>query len=729
MNEIGTRLTVTFIALVLVVAVVVSATSILLGVRTVRQHVYNELETDVVLKQQALETWVDQLTLALQSLVVEDYEVERAQTILFRTSTYHYRLQARQQLRTRLADVIDRTQWFSEIFLIDNDGVVVLSTDLNLEGRSVAHRDYFEQGALGSYLETPHYDPIVDGVSAIFARPLKFGDYTYGVLAGRVDVTQLNRIVRVGVASVDAAAVASPAGGKARTTHLVGRDYMLLTEPILSAGFLPVHSQAIDSAMMGQETVARGAYRNHRGVPVLGVYTWVPDLEIALVSEVPRSEVLAGARMTSLVNAAVAVIAAVVAVAAALYFSRDISGSLSELADTATRIAEGELDLVAEIEREDEIGALAQAFNAMTAQLHDLIGGLEQRVQERTRGLQAVTEVSRATTSILDPVRLLPRVVDLVRERFDLYYVGLFLIDEEREDAVLRAGTGEAGAEMLAQGWRLAVGGRSMIGQCTKTGEPQILQSSEDEVARFVNPLLPETRSELALPLRYGGRIIGAMTVQSVESRAFDEATIAVLQNLADQVAVAVQNASLFAETQAALDRARRLQRQYQIEAWSAYMELNKITGYERRGAQVQPLGDTILREVEDGLELEGPAVEEGRLRIPLMQGDQVMGVLGLERARDWTDEELALVESLVEQLTLTAETQRLLDDISRRAALEQTVGQMTARIRAEAAIESVLERALAELGNALDAERGAALLTLDGTRRRDREAGERGKE
>ncbi len=723
MNEIRVRLAVTFIVLVLVVAVAVSATSILLGVRTMRQRVYDQLETEVILKGQAIETWVDQLAFALQSLVVEDYEVQRAQSVLLRSLTYEYQLQSKQQLRVRFANVIDRTQWFTEIFLIDNDGFVVLSTNPNLEGRSVARRDYFQQGVEGAYLEPPHYDPVVEGVSTIFVRPLKLGTFTYGVLAGRADMTQLNRIARSGVTPVDSEAsterVDLTAGGT-RATHLIGRDYMLLTQPTLSGGFLPVHSAAIDAAMMGQDEVARAAYENHRGVPVLGVYTWVPDLAVGVVSEVARSEVLASARMTSFVNAAVAAMAALAAVAAALYLSRDISGSLSELARTATRIAGGELNLVAQIEREDEIGALAQAFNAMTAQLRDLIGGLEQRVQERTRGLEAVTEVSRATTSILDPIQLLPRVVELVRERFDLYYVGLFLIDEEGEDAVLRAGTGEAGAEMLAQGWRLAVGGRSMIGQSTKTGEALILQSTEDEVVRFANPLLPETKSELALPLRYGDRIIGAMTVQSVDSGAFDEAAIAVLQNLADQVAVAVQNASLFAETQAALERARRLQRRYQTQAWSAYLGLNEISGYDRQGDLAQPLGDDVLREVEDGLDLEGPAVEAGRLRVPLMQGDQVVGVLGLERPRDWTDEELGLVESLVEQLALAAENQRLLDDISRRATLEQTIGQVTARIRAEAAIESVLERALAELGTALDAKRGAAVLQIGGSQQRD---------
>ncbi|HID90141.1 MAG TPA: GAF domain-containing protein, partial [Anaerolineae bacterium] len=158
-----------------------------------------------------------------------------------------------------------------------------------------------------------------------------------------------------------------------------------------------------------------------------------------------------------------------------------------------------------------------------------------------------------------DGEELLPQTVELIRERFDLYYVGIFLLDETGQWAVLRAGTGEAGKRMLQQGHKLEVGGRSMIGWCTAHGEARIALDVGAEAVRFDNPLLPETRSEMALPLVSRGRVIGAMTIQSDKPAAFTEEDITALQTMADQLATAIENARLFAETQQALKETQEL--------------------------------------------------------------------------------------------------------------------------------------------------------------------------
>jgi len=160
--------------------------------------------------------------------------------------------------------------------------------------------------------------------------------------------------------------------------------------------------------------------------------------------------------------------------------------------------------------------------------------------------LTTAAEVSRAASSMLEPAKLLSEVVDLIRDRFDFYYVGLFLLDEGGEYAVLRAGTGEAGRQMLGMGHKLEVGGSSMIGWCTAQGKARIVLDVGKEAVRFENPLLPETRSEMALPLISRGRVIGAMTIQSAKAAAFSEEDITTLQTMADQVANAIENAHLF---------------------------------------------------------------------------------------------------------------------------------------------------------------------------------------
>jgi len=183
---------------------------------------------------------------------------------------------------------------------------------------------------------------------------------------------------------------------------------------------------------------------------------------------------------------------------------------------------------------------------------------LYQQAQDRSRQLQTAAEVSRAASSILDPNPLITQSVSLIRERFGLYYVGLFLVDERgtwtREPgkwAVLRAGTGEAGRIQIERNHKLEIGGTSMIGQCVALAQPQISQQVTAEEQRFANPLLPETRSELALPLISRGQVIGAMTIQSTKSAAFTDEDIAILQTMADQVGNALQNANLFDQIQA----------------------------------------------------------------------------------------------------------------------------------------------------------------------------------
>ncbi|MBX3056960.1 MAG: GAF domain-containing protein [Anaerolineae bacterium] len=164
--------------------------------------------------------------------------------------------------------------------------------------------------------------------------------------------------------------------------------------------------------------------------------------------------------------------------------------------------------------------------------------------------LSLAADVSRAATTILDRETLITEAVELIRSRFNFYYVGLFLLDEEGQMAVLHAGTGTAGAQMVAESHQLVVGGHSMVGTAVATGKPRVEQDVS-RASRFIrNPHLPETKAELALPLRARGRTIGALTVQSKETGAFNPESITALQSLADQLGVAIENASLFAQTQ-----------------------------------------------------------------------------------------------------------------------------------------------------------------------------------
>src|SRR6266536_2008560 len=166
----------------------------------------------------------------------------------------------------------------------------------------------------------------------------------------------------------------------------------------------------------------------------------------------------------------------------------------------------------------------------------------------RTVQLQTAAEVSRAASSILDINILLPNVVELIRNHFEYYYVGIFLADETQTWAVLKAATGETGKQMILANHRLLIGDFSMVGWCIAHGEARIALDVGVDAVQFRNPLLPLTRSEMALPLTIHGEVIGAMTIQSALPDAFSSVDTTALQTMADQVANAIENARLFTE-------------------------------------------------------------------------------------------------------------------------------------------------------------------------------------
>ena len=166
-------------------------------------------------------------------------------------------------------------------------------------------------------------------------------------------------------------------------------------------------------------------------------------------------------------------------------------------------------------------------------------------IQRHLKLMNASARAAKNITALLDPYELFHRVVDIICDEFGFYYAGVFLLDEKKEYAVLAAGRGEAGRAMINEGHRLAVGGNSMIGASIANRQGRIALDVGEEAVFFENPHLPQTRSEMALPLIVGDEAIGALTVHSTEEAAFHEEDIAALQTMADQLAIAIQNSRL----------------------------------------------------------------------------------------------------------------------------------------------------------------------------------------
>jgi signal transduction histidine kinase/CheY-like chemotaxis protein/HAMP domain-containing protein len=283
-----------------------------------------------------------------------------------------------------------------------------------------------------------------------------------------------------------------------------------------------------------------------------------------------------------------------------IFASSQFSKPIIDMTRAAEKIADGDLSVQAEVRSTDEIGTLGAAFNSMTTQLRDLVETLEIRVRERTqqlavqneslqlrsRQLQTVAEVARSIVSTREVDTLLNQVTRLVSDRFGFYHAGIFLLDENNEYAVLRAANSEGGRRMLDRHHRLRVGQVGIVGYVTGTGEPRIATDVGEDAVFFNNPDLPATRSEMALPLKLGGVIIGALDVQSTESNAFTEADVTLFTTLADQISVAIENANAYEISQQTLEEMKELDRvKSQFLANMSHelrTPLNSVIGFSR---------------------------------------------------------------------------------------------------------------------------------------------------
>jgi len=332
--------------------------------------------------------------------------------------------------------------------------------------------------------------------------------------------------------------------------------------------------------------------------------------------------------------------------------------------------------------------------------LERLVAQRTAELARRTAQLEAASQVARRAAEIRDLDTLLNETVRLISDRFGFYHAGIFLVDDLKEYAVLRAASSEGGQRMLARGHKLAVGRVGIVGYVAGTGRPRIALDVGADAVFFDNPDLPLTRSEMALPLKIGEEVIGVLDVQSVEPEAFTEEDIAVLQTLADQVALAIQNARLLEESE---QRLRELEAVYGERARRAWQEVTtrRSPGYRYTRVEVEPLPGpmTAPAELTDG----------HQLTIPLRLWGQTVGTITLRRDPDmppWTAEERRLAEDLGDQISLALESARLMEETRRHAERDRLIAEITARVRASMDPETILRTAARELGTALGVDR-----------------------
>ncbi|MBN1146557.1 MAG: GAF domain-containing protein [Anaerolineales bacterium] len=438
---------------------------------------------------------------------------------------------------------------------------------------------------------------------------------------------------------------------------------------------------------------------------------------------------------------------------------------IHKLAQLMARFRKGEIKTVEELQTEpaadtsvsasdDEVKQLDILFKRLATELLDLQYNLENQVTERTQVLehhahqmQAAAAVAEAAASIRNMDELLSRVAELISHHFGYYHAGIFLMDAEGENAILRAANSPGGKKMLQQGHSLPRGETSIVGYVANTREARLALDVGKDAVHFRNPFLPQTRSEIALPLIAGAQLWGILDVQSTEEAAFDEDDIATLQTLANQVAIAIENANLFVknqfalkELQDALEMSRRIYSGLTQEAWRKLLQARADLGYicttgvPDRSMQSKASLPTDRKKGRQASEVVTPvsgqwkpemiqasragktvlAEDHNTAAVPIKIRDQVTGVVRLRKPRDagqWTEKELDLMEALSDRLGTALESARLYEETRRRAERERLTGEITARLRASNDPQTILKTAVSELRKALQADQAQLLL------------------
>ena len=725
-----------FLLLSLVAALLVPTVTFFLARQTLQESVFARLEVAATLKQAELTRWVEDNKADVSFLAWSPEFKANVQVLLSSPADSPEFITAYEALSTYLSTFLLSKPSIDEILILSEEGKVLLATVPAHEGSYRSTDTYFIQGLFNTYVQNIYTSLLTGKPTMTIAAPLltPVGGQTIGVLAVHLDIERLDRIIleRTGL-------------GETGETYLIDRYNAFVSEARFAAGQFPrgVHTPGIDLALTGENN--QGAYTNYLDTPVLGLYRWIPDRELVLVAEISQSEAFAPATRLAAIILALGLGSVLFLTGGAVFVARQIARPILAINTAARGVASGDLTQQAPVLADDETGALAITFNQMTNQLRELVGSLETRVAERTQELekrasqlQAAAEVGKAVASMRNLDELLQQITRLISDRFDYYHVGIFLLDPAGENALLRAANSPGGQRMLERGHKLAVGQKGIVGYVTGNREPRIAMDVGQDAVFFDNPDLPTTRSEMALPLIAAGKMLGALDVQSTAEAAFSQEDIATLQVLADQVAIAIENANLFAETQSALEMTRRAYGEVSRQAWDKILRGRPTVGYTcDRTDTIRPVTTRLQPEILTALQSGGSQaastaatsdLDSQTLLVPFHIHGHPGGLLRLRKsapdtlregppsegspspgegpelpeASAWSQREIELVQALAVQLGQALEGAQLYSDSQRRAVREQLLGEVTASMRESLDVDEVLRTAVQQMRRAL---------------------------
>ncbi len=505
-------------------------------------------------RYEAVQFWLDNSESSLGLMLTDATQNQRMVSLLAGPTLASSAPTTVRNLEQFFAEQLSQNTFFTEIFLYNLDGDIIVTSDDARSEQTVADAPFYVNSFNNeSYVQSPYYDADQETMFMFITIPVRNSDdEQVGVLSGRVDLNDLSKIF------TDSNKI-----GETDETYLASSiDGRFITPNRANERLVKTDSHAINRGSAG--LTGQGIYENYAGQEVVGAYQWMPELDAILIAEIQTDEALEVSRDIANITFLISAVAILLAIGAGSYLAISFARPITELTNVATQIAQGDLSQRTAITAHNEIGRLGKAFNVMSdnlsstrlernryiEQIQELNTNLEFQVSQQTRDLQIAAEVSRQVTTILDLDTLLTEIVERTQDGFDLYTVSVFLLDEDSQELRLKAATGEAGLQAIAENKKFHINDRGLVPLASRMKQAVVINDVSLSKDHFNNPLLPLTQSEVAIPMLFAGYLVGVLDFQSVDVNRFTDRDIQIFTTLGEQIAISVHNAEVFAEAQ-----------------------------------------------------------------------------------------------------------------------------------------------------------------------------------